>query len=109
MFIDVYKRQTIGCKEIVCICKDNPFATGVGECYVCLLYTSNSPSSPSRMMSLGPHGQANDTAGTPHAIASAMTIPVSYTHLETIEYLVYLVIGNTASGIGYMKNNLFFL
>lgn len=24
-------------------------------------------------MSLGPHGQANDTAGTPHAIASAMT------------------------------------
>lgn len=30
-------------------------------------------------------------------------------HDETIEYLVYLVIGNTASGIGYMKNNLFFL
>jgi hypothetical protein len=24
-------------------------------------------------------------------------------HDETIEYLVYLVIGNTASGIGYVK------
>lgn len=28
-------------------------------------------------------------------------------HDETVEYLVYLVIGNTASGIGYMKNNFF--
>jgi len=36
------------------------------------------------MISLGPHGQANDTAGTPHAIASAMPTPnPSKTELDT--------------------------
>ena len=48
------------------------------------------------MMSLGPHGQANDTAGTPHAIASAMTIPNPSnleldTKIELAEKINYLI------------------
>ena len=37
--------------------------------------STSKPSFPSSIISLGPQGHVNETGGTPHAIASMMTIP----------------------------------